>query len=236
MSDLFAKDRVSAPRNASSAAAEAIRGAILDGRLGAGVRLKEGQLANDLGFSRTPVREALLILNAEGLIELTPNRGARVRTFAIEEIEDLYEMRALLEGFAARKAALRISPVRLKMLKASCVRFEKLRVVEDPIGLVKENLFFHNTVLETAGSHRLSSMVKKVIELPLVYRSFIWYSPDQRLISEHYHKQLVHALETKDAERAELIMTEHVLEARDFLAMELRKRTEQSSLGLQEGA
>ena len=236
MNHLFANDRVPAPKNASAAAAEAIRGAILDGRLEAGARLKEGHLATELGFSRTPVREALLILRAEGLIELTPNRGARVTTFAIEEIEDLYEMRALLEGFAARKAALRISRPRLKMLKASCVRFEKLRVVEDPIGLVKENLFFHNTVLEAAGSSRLSSMVKKVIELPLVYRSFIWYSPDQRLISEHYHKQLVHAFETKDAERADLIMTEHVLEARDFLATELRKRAEQFSEGLQEGA
>ena len=62
-------------------------------------------------------------------------------------------------------------------------------------------------------------MVRQVIELPLVYRSYFWYSPDQKAISEHYHHQLTHALEARDAERAELIMKEHVFEARDFLAL-----------------
>lgn len=225
------------PKNASASAGEVIGEAILDGRLEAGQRLKESELAEQLGLSRTPVREALLLLHAEGLVELTPNRGARVRTFEIDELEDLYELRALLEGFAARKAALAISPAKLKLLKASCIRFEKLRAMDDAVGLVKENRIFHNTILEAAGSDRLTFMVRKVVQLPLVYRSFIWYSPDQRLISEHYHKQLVRAFETHDAERAELIMAEHVLEARDFLVAELRKRAaHQENKRVREGA
>lgn len=224
-------------RNASAAAAEAIRAAIIDGRLEPGQRLKESELARDLDLSRTPVREALLILHAEGLVELTPNRGARVPTYEAAELEDLYELRATLEGFAAHKAAQRITPAKVRALKQSCIRFEKLRATDDAMGLVKENLFFHNTILDAAGSDRLTLMVKKVIELPLVYRSFIWYSDEQRLISEHYHKQLVHAFETGDAERAELIMTEHVLEARDFLVQELKTRASgERDEGLQEGA
>jgi DNA-binding GntR family transcriptional regulator len=61
-----------------------------------------------------------------------------------------------------------------------------------------------------------------VIEIPLVYKSFYWYSPEQKLISQHYHRQLTRALRVGDAERAELIMKEHVLEARDFLLAQLR--------------
>jgi len=65
-------------------------------------------------------------------------------------------------------------------------------------------------------------MVRKVIELPLVYKSYIWYSPDQKRISVHYHRQIVNALAMRDAERAELVMKEHVFEARDLLVSHVR--------------
>jgi DNA-binding GntR family transcriptional regulator len=83
-------------------------------------------------------------------------------------------------------------------------------------------MFFHSTILEIAGSARLASMVRRVIELPLVYKSYIWYSPDQKRISSHYHRQIVNALASGDGERAELVMKEHVFEARDLLVARLR--------------
>ena len=89
--------------------------------------------------------------------------------------------------------------------------------------LVRENVLFHETILEAAGSARLASMVRQVIELPLVYRSYVWYSPEQQLISEHYHRQLTSALAQRDAERAEIVMKEHVLEARDLLLAHWRE-------------
>src|SRR5947199_9689795 len=92
----------------SVAATELIRQAILDGRLEPGSRLKEEELARELGISRTPVREALLVLQAEGLIETTPNRGAVVVTHDADDLIDLYQLRALLEGHAARQAASRV--------------------------------------------------------------------------------------------------------------------------------
>lgn len=210
-------ERLGPPRNMTTAAAELIRGAIVDGRLEPGRRLKEEDLAQQLGISRTPVRQALLLLASEGLVELAPNRGATVRSLSSEELDDIYTLRALLEGHAARRAAERMESRALALLRRSCERFERLRLKEDIAGLVKENLWFHNKILEVAGSDRLTGMVRQVIHVPLVYRSFIWYSPQQRLISEHYHKQLVGAFEARDGERAELIMKEHVLEARDFL-------------------
>ena len=107
-------------------------------------------------------------------------------------------------------------------LRLSCVRFDKLDPADDPRTLVKENLFFHNAILEIAGSARLAGMVRKVIELPLVYKSYIWYSPEQTRISGHYHRQIVNALAARDSERAELVMKEHVFEARDLLVAHLR--------------
>lgn len=204
-------------RSASAAASEVIREAIIDGRLTPGQRLKEEELARELGMSRTPVREALLLLQSEGLVESIPRRGATVRSYAADDLDDMYQLRAVLEGYAARRAATRISRDDIARLEESCARFDRLRTEDGLRDLVKENLLFHNVILDAAGSDRLVPLVRKVIELPLVYRSFSWYSPEQKLISQHYHRQLTRALAAGDAKRAEMIMTEHVLEARDFL-------------------
>jgi len=204
-------------RNASVAATELIRNAIIEGRLEPGRRLKEEELARELGISRTPVREALLMLQAEDLVVATPNRGATVRVHDAKDLQDLYELRALLEGFATRRAAERIAKDEVELLRQSCDRFDKLDPDDDLKGVVRENLFFHNTILAVADSDRLTALVRKVIELPLVYNSYRWYSPEQMRISAHYHRQIVKALADGDADRAELIMKEHLFEARDLL-------------------
>jgi DNA-binding GntR family transcriptional regulator len=88
---------------------------------------------------------------------------------------------------------------------------------DDLAGLVRENLVFHNAILEIAGSARLASMAGKVIQLPLVYNSYRWYSPEQKRISARYHERIVDALAAHDAEQAQQVMSEHVLAARDVL-------------------
>ena len=208
--------RRSLVQNASVGATEVIREAILDGRLEPGSRLKEEELARDLGISRTPVREALLVLQAEGLTETTPNRGAVVRAHDGADLVDLYQLRALLEGYAARQAAVRVSDEEIELLRESCDRFDAI-AGDDIRELVGENLLFHRAIHAAAGSARLTWMLRRVIELPLVYKSYVWYSPDQKRISAHYHRQITKALSVRDAERAELVMREHIFEARDLL-------------------
>jgi DNA-binding GntR family transcriptional regulator len=211
-------------RNASIAATELIRQAIIDGRLNPGQRLKEEELARELGISRTPVREALLMLQAEGLVDAAPNRGATVRSHSAEDLDDLYKLRAVIEGYATRRAASRLTDEAIAALRESCERFNGLLDDGAEMGeLVKENLVFHQTIIEGAGSARLTTMVRQVIELPLVYRSYVWYSPEQQRISGHYHSQITRALEARDAERAELIMKEHIFEARDLLLAHWRE-------------
>ena len=162
------------------------------------------------------------MLQAEGLLDSAPNRGASVRAYELDDLDDLYLLRALLESFAARLAATRITDEEVAELRASNERFVALRAQDDIVALVRENVRFHGVILAAARSERLAQMVRGVVQLPLVYRSYVWYSPDQKLISEHYHRQLTAALAAREPERAELVMKEHVLEARDFLVARLR--------------
>jgi DNA-binding GntR family transcriptional regulator len=221
-SGILGGDEAPSIRNATGVAVDLIRTAILEGRIGPGERLKEETIARDLGLSRTPVREALLLLQGEGLVESTRNRGAVVRTYGGEEIQEMYELRALLEGYAARRAAARIGPDALRRLGGSCERFSALVGEDGILELMRENLVFHNIIVDAAGSARLAEMVRTVIALPLVYRSFYWYSPEQRRMSERHHLPLLRALTVHDEERSELLMKEHVFEARDFLVASVR--------------
>jgi DNA-binding GntR family transcriptional regulator len=205
--------------NAATAVAEVIRKAIVEGELAAGERLKEDELARELNVSRTPIREALLLLQADGLVQAVPRRGAVVRSYGVKELAEMYELRALLEGCAAKKAARRMTDEQVEELRKSCERFTAIaqRHDADVRELVKENMFFHDAIHEATDSPRLVEMVRSVIDMPLVYKAYIWYSPKQKLLSEHYHNELTAAMANHDAERAELIMKEHVYEARDHL-------------------
>jgi DNA-binding GntR family transcriptional regulator len=223
---LLGKDGpIAVARSASDVATELIREAIFEGRLDPGQRLKEEELARELGISRTPVREALLILQAEGLVSAVPNRGAVVRTYTESDLIDMYELRALLEGFAAHQAARRITPEQLAVLSVSCERFKQLRLTQDLLGLIKENLIFHQTIVEAAGTTKLAELVRSAVELPLVYRSFYWFSDQEKENSERSHRKLLAALRAGDAERAELLMKEHTYEARDLLIARFRSGT-----------
>src|SRR5215471_18011189 len=110
--------------NATETAIRHIREAIILGNLKPGQRLKETELAKTLGLSRTPVREALRVLDAEGLIETSPKRGASVRVYDLADLRELYQLRAAVEGCCAQLAAERAAPEDLDALAGSCSRFE----------------------------------------------------------------------------------------------------------------
>lgn len=228
MAQILGDDHPPLTRSAGEAAADVIRRAILDGTLFPGQRLTEEGLARDLKTSRTPVREALRVLKAEGLVVSTPYHGSTVRAYEIHDLDDMYQLRALLEGHAARRAAQRIDDEGITKLRESTDRLVALGdATDENVGqIVSENVFFHTTILEIAGSQRLTEMVRKVIELPLVYKSYHWYSPEQKRLSEHAHGQLVDVLAGGDAERAELIMRGHVYDGRDVLLAHMKSLAE----------
>jgi DNA-binding GntR family transcriptional regulator len=210
------------PKNASAVAVDVIRQAIAEGRLEPGQRLKEEELARQFGISRTPIREALLVLQAEGLVVAATNRGASVRSYQSHDLEDMYALRALLEAHAAHRAAGMITPLQLQLLHESVKRFVGLQL-DEVAELVTENARFHDTILEASQSERLGAMVRQVVPLPMQYRSWMWYSQNQLELSHHYHRKILQALEARDADRAEGLMRAHVLESRDFLVSRLQE-------------
>jgi DNA-binding GntR family transcriptional regulator len=203
-------------RKTSVMVADLIRDGILEGRLRPGERLKEDMLAKELDVSRTPVREAIAMLQAEGLLEAHQHRGAQVRSYTPAELEEIYDLRSILEGYAARRAATRITPRELTRLSASVERMAKLQP-KDLEHLVQQNGIFHDTILQAADSQRLVAMVTQTRALPLIYQSYAWYTPAQLALSLEYHRRVLSALERHDAEQAEYDMRHHLFNAREAL-------------------
>ncbi|MGB3681369.1 MAG: GntR family transcriptional regulator [Rubrobacteraceae bacterium] len=206
-----------------------LRRLILEGEYGPDERLVEEQLAERLGVSRTPIRQALTVLEAEGLVEISPNRGAAVCSFGADEVWDIYDLRAVLEGHAARRAASRIQQRELDELRS--ITAEMVRASTDAFSdheeeirwLVARNQEFHGTIVTASRNKRLATLIRRTVEIPLMFKAFFWYTPDERAISNHYHRQILYALEQGDDERAEIIMREHVYEGRDFVIRALKE-------------
>jgi DNA-binding GntR family transcriptional regulator len=190
---------------------EQLQHAILEGVLKPGERLRAEALAQRYGTSRTPVREALLQLEAQGLVEVEPNRGAVVRPFERADLLDLYAVRALLEPAAAARAALRIAPQDIDRLEALC------NDAADVDRLIADNEEFHRIIAEAAASPRLTVAMRAVAGIPRAFRSVFWQSEEQRAESLLCHRRLVTAFRTRDAALAEAVMRMHILGAVSFL-------------------
>jgi DNA-binding GntR family transcriptional regulator len=184
--------------------------AILGGELKPGERLRAEALAQRFGTSRTPIREALLQLEGQGLVEVEPNRGAVVRTFDRDDVLDLYEVRALLEPAAAARAAQRISAPDLQRLDELCADAS----VEEQI---VNNEAFHRIILEAAGSPRLEVAMRAASGIPRAFRSVFWHDDRQRAESMLCHRRIVSACRAGDSQLAEAVMRMHILGAVAFL-------------------
>jgi DNA-binding GntR family transcriptional regulator len=199
-----------------------LRRMIIEGEYGPDERLIEEQLAERLGVSRTPIRQALTMLEAQGLVEIAPNKGAMVCSFSVEDVRDIYDLRAVLEGHAARRAALRVGDKELGRLSELAEEMEGLagrfsEHEEEIRRLVVLNQEFHGTIVVASRNRRLGRLLRGTVQIPLMFKAFFWYGPHERTISNHYHRQILNALEAGDADRAEIVMREHVYEGRDFV-------------------
>ena len=195
---------------------EHLKSAILSGRLDPGKRLAEEHLAKELGVSRTPVREALHKLELEGLIKPLETRGFVVSKDSREEIEELFDMRAILEGYGLRVISEKVSENLLKQLNRlienaeDALRRKQLREV------FKWNTQFHDTlhrmVSEKKRLHRLLVNVRKYA---LRYREDTLQYPDGGRRALDGHHKIVMALRLKDPDLCERVMREHIQEAKE---------------------
>lgn len=201
-----------------------LREAILAGSLPPGARLRAEPIAERLRTSRTPVREALILLAREGLVDIEPRRGAVVRSFDAADLLDLYDVRTLIEPHAARRAATRISDDSLSRLRELCDLAEARGAsdddaVGDQVGFNEE---FHRIIVEAALSPRLESAMHAVAGVPRPFRFSFWYDAAQREQSLFCHRQLVHALAGGLPHFAEAVMRMHIVGATEFLTEVIR--------------
>jgi DNA-binding GntR family transcriptional regulator len=141
---------------------DGLRQAIISGDLTPGARLTERELTEMMGVSRTVVREALRQLETEGLIENIPNKGPVVRTLSLEEARDLYAVRAVLEGFAARLFSEKASGGQRERLEAALARVVEAYDGGDAAAVIDAKTRFYDVLFEGAASETLSSMVASV--------------------------------------------------------------------------
>ncbi len=210
--------------------ASAIHGRILSGRVPIGSRLRQEALADDFGVSRTPVREALRKLEATGVVQLLPNRGAVVRGPSAREIREAYEVRAELEGLAAELAARGINDRELQRLREAeklfrgsvrpLVAAAEKRRWDDESSWVRANDLFHQAILDAAGNQRLSAMIAELHQsFP---RGLTWaaLSGSSRLLEENVaqHAAVLAAIEHHDPAEARRRMVEHVRSAGELVS------------------
>jgi DNA-binding GntR family transcriptional regulator len=211
--------------------AAAIRARIMSGEIPIGAQLRQADLAAALGISRTPVREALRQLQAGGLIEVLPRRGAVVRVPAPWEVREAYEVRAELEGLACVRAVGEIAAEQLDELRRT---IDVLR--EDPPGndapttvsrTTEANDRFHALLHEVAGNERLARTIRDINDaFPRnVSELVLQDNPRLRANNVDQHERIVEALAANDAELARQLMREHVVAAGDALARWYERRS-----------
>jgi DNA-binding GntR family transcriptional regulator len=209
----------------------ALRELILHGQFAAGARLGEVELAERLGVSRTPVREALTRLAAEGLVELVPNRGARVASWSVAELEGVFDLHSALEpritGFAVPRA--RPSDVaELEELAAEMLAVGLPGPAQDLDALVPLNRRFHGRLVVIADQPALATALAGAIHAPIQLRNFHAYDEASLRRSLAHHAEIVAAIRAGDPTWAQAVMTAHIHNARAVMLRAAREHEEDS--------
>jgi len=187
-----------------------LREMIMSGELKEGDKIKEDELCTVMEISKTPLREALRVLSAEGLIRLIPNRGSYVTTPTFEEIKEMFDVMSVLEGVCARTAAEKMSSGDFKKLEKIHHQLEKNFKLKDQKQYIHHNNLYHAFVQELAGNKTLNQIVNGLRQKILLYRfkSLNLSGRFEQSIQEH--RDLLEAFRNRDAEKAELLMTFHM--------------------------
>ena len=210
---------VTSPRDDTLArrAYQAIRLAIMHGELQTGRLYSEAHLAQLLEVSRTPAREALRQLAAEGLVEIEPQRGFRLRTISRSEQIEFFCLRDLLEGYVVRTIGARVDPEELVPLEE--IVEQQRRVIADQVEFINLDEQFHLAMARIAGLTRTAQIIATL-------RSVLWllgaeaaYRPERRDAVIAEHAAVVEALKQRDAERAGALMRHHLLQTAHVLGI-----------------
>jgi DNA-binding GntR family transcriptional regulator len=201
-----------------------IRDGIVSGVYRPGDHLTAQGLAAASGISRTPVREAMRRLHSEGLIRFIANRGAFVTNLDERDVFKIYDLRVVLEGYAAETAAQEASSAqidRLDQLAREMVAAVELSPAPAIDRVTQLNSEFHKLIVTAAANPRLETALASIVEMPLVLRTFLRYSQHELRRSMNQHQELVEALRARDGLWARSVMSSHILAGRNTLLRSL---------------
>lgn len=201
-------------KNAREAAFEKIKEAIIKGHFKPGEKLVEQTLAQEMGVSRTPVREAIRRLEAEGFVVSIPRKGVVVSRADKEEIVQLYSIRAELEGLAARWAIENADEDDIRKLDEAILRMEETAASGDLDGVVQSNALFHDAIAQASKSRILCTLLKTLQDNIQRFRFQSLHLPGRPEAALAEHKEIVAAIKEKKTEEADRLLKEHLQNAR----------------------
>ncbi len=187
-----------------------LRSAILTGKLKPGERLMEVHLANKLGVSRTPIREAIRKLELEGLVIMIPRRGAEVARITEKNLKDVLEVRRTLDALSVELACERIDENGLVRLHKACEEFEQAARGKDASVIAKADVALHDIIVEATGNKRLAQLVNNLSEQMYRYR-FVYIMEESQhdmLVAEH--REIYESIARRDKVRASRAAKLHI--------------------------
>lgn len=196
---------------------EALRDAIINGQLRPGERLMEVQVAEALGVSRTPVREAIRMLEREGLVLMMPRKGAYVSDISVKDIASVFEIRRALEALAAELAAERATEDDMERLERILLELAKCVESGDVERYVELDTEFHATVYRASRNERLAPIINSLREQIQRFRTRSLSNPGRMKMALEEHRKLVEAIGDRDVERARQLAAEHIDNAENVL-------------------
>lgn len=187
---------------------------ILDGTLPSGAKLTEATLADQIGVSRGPVREAFRTLEEAGLVRTEKNRGVFVRDVPVEEALEIFEVRAVMDLYVGRKLAQGITPTEVRELRQLVDAMEQAVKIDNAHDYHRFNLKFHDRLLELAGNGKLLATYRRLVnELSLFRRQNL--TAESMTVYSREHRQIVKAIAAGDPEAAGQAMYQHVMNSRE---------------------
>lgn len=196
---------------------EELKRQIMIGEIPPGTRMMEVELADDMGVSRTPIREAIRKLEKEGLVSIEPRRGAYASEISIKDMVDVLEVREFLEGMAAGLASKRITEEEIEALKHSIDAYRDAVESGATEEIIEEDEIFHKLIVDCSGNKTLIQMINQVQELALRFR-YIYYEDFSRYQNmPNEHQEILDAVLTGDPETARKVADEHVLRLKEFV-------------------
>ncbi len=202
---------------------ESLKKSILHGKLSGGQRLIEEQLANQIGISRTPVREAFHKLERDDLVKRRPKGGFVVREFTKEDVEEIFGIRIALESYAAYLATLHITPDEISALEKKIKEAEKALNEGDDDKAVEVHTEFHDLLYNACKSQKLIELISNFRDYFYRYRYALLHSEGGMRISIQDHLQMLEAMKGKNPRLVERLVRKHLERGKEIILREIHK-------------